>query len=180
MLELRGSEGIVVCTSMAGLSLRILHHQGRRRSCTSREKMGGWMDFKKTLSETQSCVVYPSSPTKSNRQQVPFNTSLDEVLQCCRFLIAVITAWEQLSSHYQTFLLGESSVLLINSHEVISLWKNLPGWFHTTEISSQVCSHTFRVRSSCVCLSQKWSPFLWEPEAGSAAAYCCGCALGPN
>lgn len=83
-------------------------------------------------------------------QQVLFNTSLDEVLQCCRFLIAVITAWEQLSSHYQTFLLGESSVLLINSHEVISLWKNLPGWFHTTEISSQVCSHTFRVHGAAV------------------------------
>lgn len=180
MLELRRSEGITVCTCMAVLSLRIPHVQGRRRCCISREKTGGWMDSKQTLRETQSWTVYLSSPTKSIRQQVPFNTSLDEVLQCCRFLIAVITAWEQLSSHYQTFLRGESSVLLINSHEVISLWKNLPGWFHTTAISSQFCSHTSRVRSSCVCLSQKWSPFLWEPEAGSAAACCCGCALGPN
>lgn len=130
-----------VCATQNTSSSRLLYQSGRR--------LGRWVPSKH-LSTTHRSTVYLFSPAKSNHQQVLFNTSLDEVLQCCRFLIVVITAWEQLSSHYQTFLLSESSVLLINSHELISFWKNLPGWFPTTEISSGVCSHTFRVCKAAV------------------------------
>lgn len=76
---------------------------------------------------------------QKNHKQVLFNTSLDEVLQCCRLLIAVITAWEQLSRH-QTFLSGECIVLLINSHEG-NLEK--PLWPVPSYGPSLVCSHTF-------------------------------------
>lgn len=76
---------------------------------------------------------------QKNHEQVLFNTSLDEVLQCCRLLIAVITAWEQLGRH-QTFLSGECIVLLINSHEG-NLVK--PLWPVPSYGPSLVCSHTF-------------------------------------
>lgn len=109
----------------------------------------------KHLNDALRWTVYRLSPTERHHKQVPFNTSLDEVLQCCRFLIAVITAWEQLSSHHQTFLWGESIVLLINSHGVILSGKTSLAGFVPHE------AHAGLVPTHSGFVKQLWVP---EPE----------------
>lgn len=125
------------------------------------EREGKSERWSKHFSETQT-------NKQKNHKQVLFNTSLDEVLQCCRLLIAVITAWEQLSRH-QTFLSGECIVLLINSHErnlekplwlVPSYLRPKPGLFpHILAIWSS-WSHSGRLG-------------LWRSAEVGFAAACC-------